>query len=207
MQTVEQLKNKMQSLISEIKFKDRVSGNLENELKAIKELENQIYKLEAENAINSFNKENQRKKELLTLIFEAERLEKSYFKNDGYFSVNALKKLPNWDKIVELYKYIHVSFYSDSITIKVSRDTFYFKDSFNLSQFLEYNAIRADLTISDYIHLCREFEKLNKEFKDFSKNYSEKLTELRSYDFCNIGLMQQYSTRFHEFIPTKNFTK
>lgn len=208
MQTVEQLKEQIRTLTSNLRFQDRISGNFDAEIKKIKNLEKTVYKLEAETAINSFNKENERRKALLTEIVEAEKLEKSYFKNDGYFTINSLKRLPKWNKLVEKYNYINVVFYSDCIHVRIDNNAkLYIKGDLNLIETLQYNNIKENLTLDMYIHFIREFEQLNEQFKQFSKMYSDKLKELNVYQFNEIGLTIQSNCHFYQYISSKNFIK
>lgn len=205
---IEKLQNEIKNLVSS---KDWFIN--ENNVKKVKDIDAEILNIKYSERLNAVNREQQRKRELAKMAYEAEQPETDITTNSGELHVTKVKKYPKLAAIKYLTakfkdgKYIQLTingerFYMFTEKHEYNKPTEYFRPK-TFEDFLKLNSIApADITIDEFRAMDEKVKEINKEFQDAVKKFDQQKKDLNLYFYSHIGLFKQGNAgHIYEYTP------
>lgn len=193
MKSVNELKAEISKLWASF---DRFSSNADEILAKVKELEKQIKDTRIIDTLNRVNREQQRKRELALLAWNAEQPTEDITTNSGTFHATKVKKYPNLAALpyctaeVDNGKIIELRINGERFNMfKREYKKYTRPDTFE--EFLRLNLItEKDIQLTEFLELIEKSEAINKEFKEATEKFSKQKEELKLSFFNNINLFE-----------------
>jgi len=182
-------------------------------LEKVRAIEAQISNIRYAERLNAVNREQQRKRELAKLAYEAEQPETDITTNNCEFHATKVKKYPKLAAIKYITgkfkdgKYIHLTingerFYMFTEKHEYNKPTEYFRPE-TFEDFLKLNSIApADITIDEFKAMDEKVKEINKEFQEAVKKFDQQKKDLNLYFYSHLGLFKQGNAgHIYEYTP------
>jgi hypothetical protein len=191
---IQQLKAEINSLLN--------SKLIEQNLPKIHELEAQIKDIRLTDKLTSINREQERKRNLALLAYNAEQPDTDITTNDGKFHATKVKKYPNLAALEYCHakyregKYTELTINGHSFSMyqtkhQYNKPTEYTRPA-TFQEFLQLNSItEKDITLQEFKNLQERNTKINAEFQAAIEKFDQQKKELEMYFYSHIGLFRQ----------------
>ena len=205
---IEKLQNEIKNLVNS---KDWFIN--ENNVQKVKDIEAEILNIKYLERLSAVNKNQQRKRELAKIAYEAEQPETDITTNSGEFHATKVKKYPKLAAI----KYLTAKFKDGKyVQLTINGECFYmfaekheynkpteYKRPATFEEFLELNSIApANITIDEFKAMDEKVKEINKEFKDAVKKFDQQKKDLNLYFYNHLGLFKQENAgHIYEYTP------
>lgn len=185
----------------------------EKNVSKVKAIEAEISNIRYSQKLAGVNREQQRKRELAKLAYEAEQPETDITTNNCEFHQTKVKKYPKLASIKYLTakfkdgKYIQLTingerFYMFTEKHEYNKPTEYFRPE-TFEEFLKLNSIApADITIDEFKAMDEKVKEINKEFQEAVKKFDQQKKDLNLYFYSHLGLFKQGNAgHIYEYTP------
>lgn len=205
---IEKLQNEIKNLVNS---KDWFTN--ENKVQKVKDIEAEILNIKYLERLNAVNRDQQRKRELAKIAYEAEQPETDITTNSGEFHATKVKKYPKLATIKYLTakfkdgKYIQLTINGERFCMftekhEYNKPTEYTRPA-TFEEFLKLNSIApADITIHEFKAMDEKVKEINKEFQDAVKKFDQQKKDLNLYFYSHLGLFKQGNAgHIYEYTP------
>lgn len=208
MKSVNELKAEISVLWNQLK-----AENQDEIVLKVKAIEKQIQETRIIDTLNRVNREQQRKRELALLAWNAEQPTEDITTNSGTFHATKVKKYPNLAALPYCTAEVDNG---KIIELRINRERFnMFKKEYKsgepvkytrpetFEEFLRLNLItEKDIQLTEFLELIEKSEAINKEFKEATEKFSKQKEELNLSFFNYIKLFgQQNVGHIYQYEP------